>query len=107
MRYRKEKFSIDSGRAKGRPDPDWFLDFPELLPGEEVYMRAFWTLGTERFSAAGTLGAIPWSKAVKYATEWLGFQGLTVRSFWTVISTMDAAFLDFKRAEYNKARGAA
>ena len=72
-----------------------------------MFMRAFWTLGTERLSAGGTLGAIPWSKALRYATDWLGLEHSTVRHFWTVISAMDAAFLDWKRKEYNRTKGAA
>lgn len=100
LRYRREEFSIDAGRAKGRPYPDWFLDRPELARGEDSYLRAFWDLATERKSDGLTLGRIPWSAARKYALEELGFYRGLLDHFWRIISAMDTGFLGFMREEH-------
>lgn len=101
LRFRKEEYSIRAGAAKGRPFPEWYLDFPEILPGEEFYLIAFWTLSTERQVSQGALGRIPWSRAMNYAVK-KGVAPDMLDAFWQIVSTLDAAYLEGQRTEYKK-----
>jgi len=101
IRFRKEEYSIRSGVAKGRETPAWFLDCPELLPGEEFYLVSFWRLNTERQVSNGVLGRIPWSRAMDYAVN----QGVApdmLEAFWRILSALDTAYLELQAGEYNK-----
>lgn len=92
---------------KGREGlPQWFLDWPELLPGEEFYVRSFWDLSTERPVSQGVIGRIPWSKAMDYAVRH-GVEPDMLATFWRVIFGMDTGYLDQQRGEYNRSMSAA
>lgn len=71
-----------------------------MLPGEELYIEAFWALRTEARSSNLTLGRVPWSKAMAYARDELGWSPHMQRGFWIVIEALDAAFLKWKKNEY-------
>lgn len=100
LRYRRDEHSIESGIAKGRQFPEWYLDCPELFPFEWRYMRAFWDLRTEAQSGDQTVGRIPWSKARQYGREAMGFFDDMLEPFWLIMSSMDAGFLEWMSNEH-------
>ncbi len=79
------------GLDKGRAPPAWFLNYPEELPGDDVWLGAFWNLTTERQVGMAT-GPIPYSKTTEYATA-LGLGGGMLRIFHALIRAMDSAYL--------------
>jgi hypothetical protein len=102
LRYRRDGFSVQAAIDKGRALPDWYLAKPDLEPGEDAYLQAFWLLGTGRAVGSYTIGSIPWRDMVSYADR-LGLSGSTHDLFVRVISEMDAGYLAWK-AEEMKAR---
>lgn len=50
----------------GQPLPERIANAPELEPGLQLYLQAFFDLDSERSHAAG-LTAIPWTKMLDYA----------------------------------------
>ncbi len=87
----------------GRPPPAWFLDCPEMLPGDMIYLRAFWDLRTEAVSGM-TVGRIPWSKARQYGREELELPDDMLPGFWRIIAKLDDAFAEWNKAEYDKTK---
>jgi len=70
---------------KGRELPEWFLEeTPELAPGEEFYMRAFWRLSTMRNFG----GPIPHDKIQEYG-EKAGLEEDNLETFLGVIELLD------------------
>lgn len=105
LRVRRDGWSIEAGLAKGREEiPEWYLDEPELLPGDELFMRAYWTLDSER-PAGFTLCRIPWSKVIAYG-ERKGLEPVVCDWLWEVISAMDNGYIGFvmKRSEKDSRR---
>lgn len=62
-------------------------------------MRSFWVLSTERVSAGGTIGRIPWSRAIRYARH-VGVSAPMLECFWIVITAMDDGFCKLKTNEH-------
>ena len=79
--------------ARKQPLPDWYLEEPQLLPGEDVYLSAFFSLSTERQLGWST-GPIPDSKIFEYG-ERLGFDEAMIDLLRSVIRHLDKAFLDW------------
>jgi len=98
----REEYSILSGLKKGRDLPDWFLEQPQVLRGEEFYIQAFWDLTSERAIGQGMLGRIPWSKAIEYALR-NDVEPDMLDAFWRIIYGMDSGYLEQQRDEYSKA----
>lgn len=84
MRYQRDGFSVKSGRLKGRPDPEWFVNRPPEVSGSEFFYVAFRDLGTERVDD----GPIPWTKAMAYADR-KGLAPDVADAVWTVVHKMD------------------
>lgn len=93
LRYQRDGFSVDAAIAKGRPLPDWYLDQPEIAPGDDFYLRAFNNLGTCR-QIGMSVGPIPWDRCIDYA-ERAGLEPDLIDAFVSVIRAMDAAYLDW------------
>jgi len=93
LRVRRDGWSVEEGLVKGREPPDWYLDQPELLRGDELFMRAYWVLDSERPSGFG-LCRIPWSKTIAYG-ERIGLERDVCDMLWTVVSAMDFGYLGF------------
>lgn len=75
---------------------------PELLPGEdEIYVRAFWDLSSERQVSGGVVGRIPWGRTRQYARA-IGIRSDMLDAFWRVISAMDEGYLEWMRSEYDR-----
>lgn len=101
MRYLRDGFSVEAAIAKRRPVPEWFLDCPELLPGDEVCVVAFWDLSTER-QCGMTLGPIPWSKAMLYGSARMGLRGPALESFWRMVRVIDEAYLGWMKEQHDR-----
>ena len=80
---------------KGRALPDWYLDGPDVLPGEEFYLKAFHRLSTCRLIGMSH-GPIPWRDIVAYADR-AGLNDRESDVLVEVIQTMDAAWLDYHK----------
>ena len=71
-----------------------FIDSePTLEPFEDIYMRAFWRLVTERRGGP----VIPYSEIEKYATN-LGLESAMIETFCEGIWSLDRAYSDWARA---------
>ena len=68
MRYTRESFSIEAAEEKGRKLPDWCSEVPEIQPGEELYLKAFWILSSCR-PTGFSLGLIPWTAIELYTSK--------------------------------------
>lgn len=88
--------------GRGQPAPAWTNDRPELLPGEEFYLNAFWDLNTERHVGM-SLGHIPCSKIRAYGAA-AGLDSDTMELFVAVIRVMDSAFIKWAIEQQERAR---
>lgn len=95
LRYSRDGFSIEAAIAKNRPLPDWYLDRPKMLPGDDFYLDAFWKLNTTRMIGMD-LGPIPWDKCVLYAT-YMKLDNDIFEHFIGIIMSLDVAYLDWYR----------
>lgn len=90
---------------RGQPLPAWFEEEPQLAPGEEFFLRAFWELSTER-QIGWASGPIPHSAILGYG-ERAGLESSTMGLFVQVLRSMDAAYLGWlakERERLNKSR---
>lgn len=71
------------------------------MPGEEFYLKSYWVLSTERTSSMQSVGRIPWSKAMEFARH-KHLTPDTAELFWSVISGMDDAYLQWMRGEHDR-----
>jgi hypothetical protein len=86
--------------AKGRNLPDWYLEEPVLLPGEDFYINAFWDLSTCRQIGMDS-GPIPWDKIHEYGLH-TGLDDDILKMFVSIIRTMDTGYLDWQTEQTNK-----
>lgn len=91
---------MEAAIAKGRALPQWFLDEPLSLPGDEVFVDAFWALSTERRYPGGP---IPRSVAEAHALS-LGMSGEDAALFGRMIGALDETYLEWQRAEAKRQR---
>jgi hypothetical protein len=93
---------VEAGFDKGRKAPEWYLDEPQLLIGDDFYVREFWHLHTTRAIGGTTYGPIP-IPAIEDRAEWrFGFEDDVFDLYVAVIRAMDDGFLDWNRDEHNK-----
>src|SRR5690606_27200047 len=59
------EFILKNCMQTGMPIPDFIKNAPELMPGLEVFLEAFWDLSTCRQIGMG-LGPIPWTSVQEY-----------------------------------------
>ena len=71
--------------------PEWYLEEPQLLPGDQFYLSAFHELSTTR-ATGFSIGPIPWDKIVDYA-ELAGLDEDLRVDFQQVIRVLDNAYL--------------
>ncbi|RLE25519.1 MAG: hypothetical protein DRJ50_02765 [Actinobacteria bacterium] len=103
MRYRRDGFSVESAIAKQRKLPQWFLDEPFLLIGDEFYIKEFWMLHTTRAIGANAFGPIPVDKIEERGERRHGFQDDLLDLYVDVIRQMDEGFLDWMSEEHKRA----
>jgi len=97
----RDGFSIESALKKGRPLPDWYLESPDQVEGDEIYLMAFWDLSTTRIMG-DVIGPIPWTAINQYA-DVQEFDKALKLHFIQVIRQMDAEYLDWQRKNKPKA----
>lgn len=99
---------LEIAEARGQPPPDWAADCPEILRGEDFYLRAFWDLHTERQLGAVVPGPIPWSAVVTYGSRF-GLEPSMVDVLAEVVRELDGAYLTWaaERAEESRKEAAA
>lgn len=100
MRFQRDGWSIEQGLEKGRQPPDWFLEELALGPMEEIYIREFFNLSTER-QIGMAIGPIPISK-IESRGKKLGLEPDVQMVFEYVQKAMDSAYLDHIRKEAEK-----
>ena len=93
LRFRRDGWSVEEGFVKGREPPDWYLDEPESRRGDDLFMRAYWTLDSERPAGFG-VSRIPWSRTIQYG-ERLGLERDVCDLLWSVVTTMDEGYIKF------------
>ena len=87
--YQEKGFSVESGIAKGRKPPDWFLEEPLMSEEDEFYLKAFNILGTSRINGMGA-GPLPWDKILEYGIKY-GLDSENLDLFLEIILAMDQA----------------
>ncbi|MGI9491978.1 MAG: phage tail assembly chaperone [Geminicoccaceae bacterium] len=90
---------MDSALAKGRKLPDWYLDAPDPLPGDQVYMEAYADLQTMRLFEGGP---IPFDRLRWYAFDVLCLDWDMADIFTSVLRQMDMVYLEWHRKENEK-----
>lgn len=82
------------------PLPSWFLDRPELLDGDEFYIKAFWELSTGR-QIGFSLGPIPWDQILLYAQ----MHGIDdIEAFVEIIRALDSTHLTWVADQQERER---
>lgn len=87
---------------KGREPPDWYLDQPEIVPGDEFYLSAFYELSTTRDTGFGS-GPIPWQHILAYSNS-SGFEDDVRDAFIRIIRAMDRSYLAWVSEEDERKR---
>ena len=82
---------------EGLPIPSRIANPPELLPGLDVYLKAFFDLDSER-QIGETLQQIPWSKIQEYADRY-GFDDEGRDDLLFFVRKQDTFHLDRLRAK--------
>ncbi len=90
--HRRDGWSAEQGREKGREDPDWLGDEPVLPAPAQWYLDAFWDLDTMRPVSQGIVGQVPYDRVVWYG-EREGMRGPLLRLFTYLVRALDAAYL--------------
>lgn len=93
LKYQRDGWSIQSGKAKGRAIPQWYLDEPQIDDLDLWFMEAFWDLTTTR-SFGQVPGPISWSSIQFWASVHLLDSKTTSTLHW-VIREMDNVYLDW------------
>lgn len=83
----------------GEKLPDFIRDEPELMPGLEFYLKAFWDLSTCRQMGMG-LGPIPWLSIHEYGKLTCNTEE-SYEDFQFHIRQLDSAYLNWA-SEKNK-----
>src|SRR5690606_11766519 len=100
LRWERDGFSVEAALAKGRPIPDWAKEEPQLLPGDEFYVEAFWELCSERLMP---MGQIPWRSIVEYGRH-KSLDDDILPVFHTVVREMDRAYLRWQAEQADRQR---
>ena len=89
----------------GLPVPSHLTNAPELLPGLELYLMAFFDLDTERNHGMGIV-AIPWSSIAKYSEFYEFDQEQTDNLFYFIRRLDDANMQHIQRLRETESRNA-
>ena len=92
---------MDAAERKGRSLPQWYLEEPELLPGDVFYLEAFRSLGTERQIGVAQ-GPIPDSKIIDYGQR-AGLDRDVIDGLLVpVIREMDTEYLEWSNEQSDR-----
>jgi hypothetical protein len=89
---------VEAGLDKGRAPPQWFLDKPEILDGDEFYFSAFWELSSTRALGFSGVGPLPWNHVRDYAVQ-KGMDDGMISMFQELLRAMDNAYLEWNREQ--------
>ena len=95
MRLAKDGWMIETGQHQrnrsGRPLPEWYLKRPHEVRGDEVYLRAYARLSTERRDFGQQVGPIPWTAIDAYGRRY-GFGAEMHEFFVDVMLLLDQSY---------------
>lgn len=97
-------WSISQYKKNRKPLPAWYLDRPEMAPGDPFYLQAFWRLTSERQVAPGYMGVVPWSRIREYADR-EGLDDEMFMVFEAVMAKLDETFIEVQSERKNGMRG--
>jgi hypothetical protein len=86
---------------RGRRPPKPIQDAPDLLPGLDFYLRAFYELSTCRPIGYGAVGSIPWTAIVQYG-HLKGMDGEALEDLVFLVRELDAEYLGWQSEEAKK-----
>jgi len=78
--------------AKGQPEPEWVTAEPDLFPGDDFFISAFYQLSSCRQDKGDIPGPIPWTAIVEYADR-RGLYNETSLLLEMIIREMDNAYI--------------
>lgn len=78
-------FILEQHERTGEPLPEKIANAPKLVPGLELYMEAFSSLG----SCRGMNGTIPWTAIEEYCRVY-GISGIQKEDLHSHLKAMDA-----------------
>ena len=94
---------LEAAIERGLPVPSWAASEPELLPGDEFYIEAFFELSSCRSLGWG-VGPIPWRDIVQYG-RFYELEPDVLRMFIRVIRAMDTVYLEWEAKRKPKKDG--
>ena len=80
--------------------PEWYLNCPDIFPGDDFYLTGFWELSSCR-QFGDVIGPIPWNLAVEYAL-WHRLDRDMTNVFVAVIRSMDETYLEWLREDQKR-----
>lgn len=93
---------MESGLEKGREAPDWFLDEPSLLTGDEFYIEEFWILDSGRQRIGGSIGPISVERIERRGEVRHEFDEDALVLYVCVMRALDDEYLTWKQEEYDR-----
>ncbi|MES0340684.1 MAG: hypothetical protein ABUK08_00050 [Candidatus Humimicrobiaceae bacterium] len=93
LEFKEKEFSLQAAIAKGRALPEWALNKPEHLPGDEFFLTAFYQLSSCRYFSE-VPGPIPWDKIILYA-HIRELEPDVSLAFEYILREMDAGYLSW------------
>ncbi len=108
LRYSQDGWAIEDGQyqntsgGKKRGLPDWYNKQPELVRGDEFYIRAFWELSTCR-QFGQSFGPIPWHRILQYGLHKRLDRGM-IDVLEVVVRELDEEYLRWLRDNQKRQR---
>lgn len=84
--------------SRGVRPPKPIQDAPDLLPGLDWYLRAFYELSTCRPIGYGAVGSIPWTAIVQYG-HLHGLGGEALEDLVFLVRELDSEYLERQAKE--------
>lgn len=96
----EEEWVARDAEMQGHPIPDRIANKPTLLPGLEIYHKAFHRLSTCRSMGFG-MGPVPWTAIEAYSTA-MGFDDRHRHDLHYHMRAMDSTFLNHSNKRKDK-----
>lgn len=88
----EDGWSLQAATAKGRALPAWYLDEPEIDPGERMYLEAFWVLSSCRARWGEMSGPIPWTAMKVYADHY-ALDADVSEGLFAIVRVLDSEYM--------------
>lgn len=85
-------FVVEQAEARGKPPPKWWDERPILSPLLETLLGIYYDLSTCRYFEGGR---ISWTAVKEYA-DW---SGIDITYLWSLVTSLDNAYLDYRQKE--------